>query len=71
MPILSSKDTPFFMVASTFGCWVVNFGVSLAALFISLYLYITHDDLEQGFIEPVELSNNLNQVFCHHAIYKD
>ena len=47
--------------------WIINFAGSLIALFISLYLGITHDDLRHDSIEPIELSNTINQVRLHAA----
>ena len=40
--------------------WIANFTGSLVALFISLYLGITHDDLRHNSIEPIELSNTIS-----------
>jgi hypothetical protein len=40
--------------------WMINFAGSLVALFISLYLGITHDDLRHDSIEPIELSNTIS-----------
>jgi len=40
-------------------CSVFIFLDALAALFVSLFIMISHDDLDQGMIEPLELSNNL------------
>lgn len=60
MPILLEKDASTFQMGALLGCWALNFFDSLAGLFISLYMVISHDDLEQDCVEPVELSNNLN-----------
>jgi len=60
MPILLEKDASTFQIGVLLGCWALNFFDSLAGLFISLYMVISHDDLEQDCVEPVELSNNLN-----------
>ena len=62
MPILASSGDSFTEVSFTLVAWVLNFVATLAGLFISLYLLISHDDLQSSFIEPVELSNNLNSV---------
>ena len=42
--------------------WVVNFCCVTVALFISLYLYITHDDLAHDAIQPLELCNFIKMV---------
>jgi hypothetical protein len=60
MPILVNKDFSTFDISVLLGCWAINFFDSLAGLFISLFMTISHDDLKEGCIEPVELSNNLN-----------
>ena len=62
MSILSTRDTPFFIVCSTMGFWLINFIASLVGLFISLYMFITHDDLDCGYLEPVDMSNTLATV---------
>jgi len=51
--------------------WLINFIGSLIALFISLFLLITHDDLAQDCIEPAELSGNIHSVSItnyHHPL---
>ena len=60
MTVYADKDASGFQLSVNLGCWAINFFDSLAGLFISLFLLISHDDLETGCIEPVELSNNLN-----------
>ena len=62
MPILAASGDSFIEISVTLGAWVLNFVATLAGLFISLFLLISHDDLQSSFIEPVELSNNLNSV---------
>jgi len=62
MAILSSQADTYGEVSRVLIAWVVNFIASLAGLFISLYLLISHDDLNSNFITPIELSNNLNLV---------
>lgn len=62
MPILAASGDSFAEISVTLGAWVLNFVATLAGLFISLFLLISHDDLQSSFIEPVELSNNLNSV---------
>jgi hypothetical protein len=62
MAILSSHADTYGEVSRILIAWVVNFIASLAGLFISLYLLISHDDLNSNFITPIELSNNLNSV---------
>ena len=42
--------------------WVLNFLCSVAALFISLYLLITHDDLKHDQIQPLELCGHIKMV---------
>ena len=39
--------------------WLTNFVVGVCGLFISLYMLITHDDMQQHRIEPAELADNL------------
>lgn len=62
MAILSSHDAPTMQVSFVMGCWVANFINTLAGLFITLFLVVSHEDLQQGNIEPMELSNSLLQV---------
>ena len=40
--------------------WVINLAASIAGVFISLYMYISHEDLDYSMIEPAELSQNIN-----------
>jgi hypothetical protein len=42
--------------------WLFNFIICLINLFVSLFLLISHDDLEAGVLQPIELSDNLSQV---------
>ena len=56
MAYLSADDTSTLELSLKVGCWVLNFFDSLAALFIALFIMISHDDLESGCIEPSELS---------------
>ena len=42
--------------------WVINFIGTVSALFISLYLLITHDDMKHNSIQPAELADALAQV---------
>ena len=62
MAILSSPADSYGEVSRVLIAWGLNFIASLAGLFISLYLLISHDDLNSNFITPIELSNNLNTV---------
>ncbi len=62
MAILTDNGASSTELTLTLGAWVFNFVASLAGLFISLFLLISHDDLQSSFIEPIELSNNLNSV---------
>lgn len=62
MAILAANGATLFDVSMTLGAWFFNFIATLAGLFITLFLLISHDDLQSSFIEPVELSNNLNSV---------
>jgi hypothetical protein len=62
MPILVDGGASTFEVSMNLTSWGISFVGSLAGLFISLYLLISHDDLQSSFIEPVELSNYLNTV---------
>ena len=36
--------------------WIMNTAACTANIFISVYLYISHDDMKQHMIEPNELS---------------
>lgn len=72
MPILAESADTFTDVSMTLGAWVISFISCLAGLFISLFLLISHDDLQSNFIEPVELSNNLSTVtnpICHKFFF--
>ena len=40
--------------------WIINFGVSLAGFVFSIFLNISHSDLDKGHIEPLELSDSLH-----------
>jgi hypothetical protein len=40
-------------------CWIANFGASLSGLIFSIFLTISHSDLNSGLIEPIELSDTL------------
>lgn len=62
MPILAGSDETFSEVTVTLVAWVSSFISCLIGLFVSLYLLISHDDLQSNFIQPVELSDNLRQV---------
>lgn len=62
MTVYASKNASSFELSMNLFCWVVNFFGSLGGLFISLYMLISHDDLESGCMEPAELSNSMNQV---------
>ena len=62
MPILAGSDETFSEVTMTLVAWVSSFISCLIGLFVSLYLLISHDDLQSNFIQPVELSDNLRQV---------
>jgi len=68
MAILAANGATIFDVSMTLGAWFFNFIATLAGLFISLFLLISHDDLQSSFIEPVELSNNLNSVISYFLI---
>ena len=60
MAILVDSGATFTDVSINLSAWVLNFIATLVGLFISLFLLISHDDLQSSFIAPVELSNNLN-----------
>jgi len=45
MPILAEAGASASDCGFTFGAWGLGFVATLAALFISLYLLISHDDL--------------------------
>jgi hypothetical protein len=62
MPILTDSGASLGETGLTLGAWTLTFVAALAGLFISLYLLISHDDLQSSFIEPVELFNNLSSV---------
>ena len=59
MTVYAAKDATTFDVSLNLVCWVLAFFDALAGLFLSLYLLISHDDLESGAIEPMELSNTI------------
>jgi hypothetical protein len=42
--------------------WIVSFGATLCGLMFSVFLSVSHGDLRDGAIEPMELSNSLQQV---------
>ena len=48
--------------------WVVNFICSIVALFISLYLLISHDDMKEYTIAPAELANSLSKVILSFTL---
>lgn len=62
MGVLSEKDASTFSVSFILISWAINFLASMAGLFISLYLYISHDDMQVGIMEPAELCNNISSV---------
>jgi len=41
---------------------IATFGTSLVGFFISVYLGISVEDMREGTIEPMELSENVKQV---------
>ena len=40
--------------------WIFNMCITVACLFTSLYMYVSHDDLRHMMIQPGELSEALN-----------
>ena len=48
--------------------WVVNFTCVTCNLFISLYLFIVHDDLANNQIQPLELSGHIKQVMSFQSV---
>ncbi|CDW72376.1 UNKNOWN [Stylonychia lemnae] len=46
MTVYASKNASSFELSLNLACWVINFFDSLGGLFISLYMLISHDDLE-------------------------
>ena len=42
--------------------WLMHVVISIIGLFISLYMYVSHDDMKHGMIEPAELSEAINTV---------
>ena len=42
--------------------WAINMSITVACLFTSLYLYVSHDDLRHQMLEPGELSEAINMV---------
>ena len=42
--------------------WVLSLAISAVGIFMSLYLYISHDDVRKLIMQPAELSENLNDV---------
>jgi len=59
MPILAEAGSSASECGVTMGVWGLCFIATLAGLFISLYLLISHDDLQSSFLEPMELANQL------------
>ena len=53
---------PLISFGTSLLCWVLSLAICVANLFISLYLYITHDDMKTLMIEPGELADNINTV---------
>ena len=66
--MLSGKDATAYELGWVLGGWVINFFVALIGLFISLFLMISHEDLEHGYIEPIELSNGLQQYLPYEYL---
>lgn len=69
MSVYAGKDATGFELTVNLGVWAVNFFISLGGLFVTLFLLISHDDLETTCIEPMELSNNLNQVKINDVFF--
>ena len=42
--------------------WLFNMLISVGGLFISLFMYVSHDDLKHAMIEPAELAESINTV---------
>ena len=42
--------------------WLFSMLCSVGGLFISLYMFVSHDDLKHGMIEPAELAEGINTV---------
>ena len=40
--------------------WLCNLAASIAGLFISLFLYISHEDMDYDQMEPAELADHIN-----------
>ena len=45
-----------------FACDLLQFGLSLVGFFMSAYMYVSLDDMRRGDIEPMELSESLEEV---------
>ena len=60
MVVYAEEGSTTFDLGLNLTCWGLNFFDALAGLFISLFMLVSHDDLETGLIEPLEMSNNLN-----------
>lgn len=60
MSLFASKNASSFEIKMNLAVWAVNFAVSLGGLFVSLYLLISHDDMKEGCLEAIELSQHLH-----------
>ena len=56
---LIANDGSYAM--SNFLIWTANFLVSLCGTCCSLYLLVSHDDMDCGAMQPLELSDAINQ----------
>jgi len=68
MSLFASKSASSFEINLNITVWALNFFDSLVGLFISLYLLISHDDLKEGCLEAIELSQNLNQYLPYEYL---
>lgn len=62
MALYAGPDSHVLGLSFALVTWVANFIISLIGVFISVFFVISHDDLQNGTIEPVELSSSFNQV---------
>lgn len=61
--ILALTNTTTFFQSFQLILWLLNFLMSLAGVFTSIYIVILHDDLKQKFIPAGELADSL-QRYC-------
>ena len=65
MSILSEKGASSYELGFVLTVWALNFFISLGGLFISMFIFISHDDMQMGVVEPADLCNNIQAVLVH------